>query len=133
MTISGGARSKDRVADDGLPDPLGPGRSVPEHPPADALPKGDVRVASWIAVASAIGVLLWYFSILVLGGVYLNDFNTPAQVAVWALAAVSLTCVIVSLNARPARQLAAAGFIEGVLSLLVHLPHWLSPDFQPLP
>src|SRR3546814_12951702 len=91
MTISGGARSKDRVADDGLPDPLGPGCSVPEHPPADALPKGDVRVASWIAVASAIGVLLWYFSILVLGGVYLNAFNTPAQVAVWALAAVALT------------------------------------------
>lgn len=129
-TSGGGARAKDRVADDDLPDPLEPGRSVPEPAPAPPLPKGDVRVASWIAVSTAVGVLLWYFSILVLGGVYLEDFNQPAQVAVWALAAVSLTCGIISLNARRARELAAAGFIAGVVSLLVTLTIGVSTGFQ---
>lgn len=129
-TDGGGARAKDRVADDDLPDPLEPGRSVPEPAPAPPLPKGDVRVASWIAVASAIAVLLWYFSILMLGGVYLEDLSRPAQVGVWVLAAVSLACGIISLNARRARELAAAGFIAGVVSLLVTVTIGLSTGFQ---
>lgn len=125
-----GGRAKDRFADDGLPDPLRPGRTMPAPAADQNLPKGDVRVASWIALVSAVIVLAWYFSILILGGVYLGELSTPAQLAVWALAAVSFVCGIISLNARRHRELAAAGFIAGIVSLLVSLTIGLPTGFQ---
>lgn len=127
----GSADARTRDADDGLPDSLEPGRTLSSdaEPPA-ALPRGDVRIASWVALVSAVVVLLWYLSILVLGGVYLGELSTPAQLIVWALAAVSLACGIISLNARRHRELAAAGFIAGVVSLLVSLTIGLPTGFQ---
>jgi uncharacterized protein YqhQ len=129
---AGASRAKDRLADDGLPDSFEPGRSVrqPARDGAQPSPKGDVRIASWIALVTGVLVLVWYLSILVLGGVYLADLSTPAQVGAWVLAAVSLVCGLLSLNARRARGLASAGFIAGIVSLLVSLTIGLSTGFQ---
>ncbi len=121
-----------RGGDDDLADPMEPGRSVPGDVEQDAHPRGDLRWASWVALISGVGVLLWYISILVLGGVYLAEFSTPAQVAVWVLAAVAFGCGIACLNARRYREFAAAGFIAGVVSLLVSLTIGLPTGFQVL-
>lgn len=126
----GSVRASERDADEGLPDSFEPGRTLPAPTPRPAFPRGDVRAASWIALLSGVGVLLWYLSILVLGGVYLGEFSVPAQFAVWALAALSFTCGIISLNARRYREFAAAGFIAGVVSLLVSLTIGLPTGFQ---
>lgn len=127
----GSVRAGAREADDDLPDSFEPGRTLlPESARPPAVPRGDVRVASWIALASGVGVLLWYLSILVLGGVYLEELSTPAQFVVWGLAGVSFACGIISLNARRYRELAAAGFIAGVVSLLVSLTIGLPTGLQ---
>jgi hypothetical protein len=127
----GSVSARTRDADDDLPDSLEPGRSMAgDRKPSPELPKGDVRIASWFALLSGIVVLLWYLSILVFGGVYLGDLSTAAQIVVWVLAAVSLACGIVSLNARCYRELAAAGFIAGVVSLLVSLAIGLPTGIQ---
>jgi hypothetical protein len=120
------------VSDDDLPNPMEPGTSVnrPASSASPALPKGDVRVASWIALISGAIVVLWYLSILILGGIYLAEFSSPLQYAIWGLALVSFVCGVISLNARRARELAAAGFISGVVSLLVSLTIGLPTGFQ---
>ncbi|TFV84612.1 hypothetical protein E4V99_06060 [Microbacterium sp. dk485] len=118
------------VADEGLPDPLAEPPTSPVDAQGRPLPKGDVRVASWIAILTAIAVLLWYLSILILGGVHLGEYSSAAQIAVWALAAVSFVCGLISLNARRARELAAAGFIAGIVSLLVSLTIGVPTGFQ---
>ncbi|KAA9149351.1 hypothetical protein F6B41_24985 [Microbacterium lushaniae] len=131
MTSLPDARSaRDRVADEWLPDPLAGPPTSPVDAQGRPLPKGDVRAASWIALLTAAAVLLWYFSILILGGVYLGELSGPAQIAVWALAAVSFVCGLISLNARRARELAAAGFIAGIVSLLVSLTIGVPTGFQ---
>jgi Mn2+/Fe2+ NRAMP family transporter len=122
------------VAEDDLPDPMEPGITVAD-PPADAppLPKGDMRVPSWIALLSGIVVVLWYLLALVLGGVYFSTWAAGIiQIVIWALAIVAFACGIVALNARRYRELAAAGFIAGVVSLLVSLTLGLSAGLQVL-
>jgi hypothetical protein len=121
------------VSDDDLPDSLEPGGSIPGGPPPeDTPPKGDVRIPSWVALASGVIVVIWYLSILILGGVYLGDFSSPAQLIIWGLAIVSIACGIWSLNARRSRELAAAGFIAGVVAFLVSLTIGLPTGFQVL-
>lgn len=115
--------------DEDLPDSLEPGRSIPTTT-TPVLRRGDVRWASWVALLSAIVVLMWYLSILVLGGVALGPWSTAAQVAVWVLALASFAAGIVCLNARRNREFAAAGFIAGVVSLLVSLTIGLPTGFQ---
>lgn len=120
------------MAEDDLPDPMKPGITV-QSPPSESppLPKGDVRVASWVALLSGIVVVGWYLLALVLGGVY---FETAAagviQLIMWALAIVAFVCGVLSLNARRYRELAAAGFIAGVVSLLVSVTLGLSAGLQ---
>ncbi|MFJ6651696.1 hypothetical protein ACIQLJ_02740 [Microbacterium sp. NPDC091313] len=114
-------------ADDELPDPMEPGASIA---PAPRLPRGDMRWASWVALLSAIGVVMWYLSILVLGGVALGEFSTPAQLFIWGSAVVSFAAGLMCLNARRNREFAAAGFIAGVVSLLVSLTIGLPTGFQ---
>ncbi|QEW01706.1 hypothetical protein [Microbacterium lushaniae] len=131
MTSLPDARSaRARVADAALPDPLAGPPTSPVDAQGRPLPKGDVRAASWIALVSGAAVLLWYLSILILGGVYLGEFSSLAQIAVWGLAAVSFVCGLICLNARRARELAAAGFIAGIVSLLVSLTIGLPTGFQ---
>lgn len=122
------------MAEDDLPDPMEPGGPLPAAPTgvAPELPKGDVRVASWIALVTGALVLLWYLSILILGGVYLAEFASPAQIGVWLLAIVSFACGIIALNARRERELAAAGFIAGVVAFLVSLTIGLPMGLQVL-
>jgi hypothetical protein len=121
------------VPEDDLPDPLHPGHSSRDgvHVEGAPMPKGDLRVASWIALISGILVVLWYLSALVLGGVY---FTTVAagimQLGAWALAVVSFACGLLCLNARRFREFAAAGFIAGVVALLVSLTLGLSAALQ---
>lgn len=115
-------------ADDELPDSMEPGSSIAAEPVP--LPRGDLRWASWIALLSAIGVVMWYLSILVIGGVALGDFSTPAQLFIWGAAVVSFVAGILCLNARRNREFAAAGFIAGVVSLLVSLTIGLPTGFQ---
>lgn len=117
-------------ADEDMTDALAPGSSVDASATQAPLPKGDVRVASWIALISGAIVLLWYLSILIMGGVHLGEFSTPAQIAIWGLAVVSFACGVISLNARRARELAASGFIAGLVALLVSLTIGLPTGFQ---
>ncbi|MGP3533491.1 hypothetical protein ACTU3I_01755 [Microbacterium sp. RD1] len=119
-----------RPVDDELPDSFEPGRSVAPSASSVDLPKGDVRVASWIAVLGCVVVLLWYFSILIFGGVPLGDFSTPAQFLVWGLALGAFICGIVCLNARRDREFAAVGFIAGIVSLLVNFAIGLPTGLQ---
>lgn len=123
------------MADEDLADPMEPGATVPgasETTPPESMPKGDLRIPSWVALASGAVVVIWYLSILVLGGVYLGDFSSPAQFFIWGLALVSFGCGIWSLNARRDRELAAAGFIAGVVAFLVSLTIGLPTGFQVL-
>jgi hypothetical protein len=124
------------VADEDLPDPLEPGASIPHDPlptpQSPVVPKGDVRIPSWVALGGGVLVVAWYLSVLVLGGVYLGDLAAPAQIGIWLLALVSFGCGLWSLNARRARELAAAGFIAGVVSLLVTISIGLPTGFQVL-
>jgi hypothetical protein len=117
------------ASDDALPDSFEPGATVPTTT-TPVLRRGDVRWASWVALLAAIVVLMWYLSILVLGGVALGAWSTVAQVTVWVLAAVSFAAGIVCLNARRNREFAAAGFIAGVVSLLVSLTIGVPTGFQ---
>lgn len=120
------------MADDDLPNSFEPGRTVrARHVDLPGYPTGDVRVASWIALVSGIVVVVWYLLALVLGGVYFSsDAAGTIQLFVWALAIVSFVCGIISLNARCYRELAAAGFIAGVVSLLVSLTLGVSAALQ---
>jgi hypothetical protein len=118
------------MAADDLPDPMEPGESIPHGDIAPQLPRGDVRWASWVALLSGVVVLLWYLSILVLGGVYLGDAAAPAQIGIWVLALAAFGCGLWSLNARRSRELAAAGFIAGVVALLVSVTIGLPTGFQ---
>jgi hypothetical protein len=120
------------VADEDLPDPMEPGITVRTPPPdAPDFPRGDVRVASWIALVSGVVVVAWYLLALVLGGVYFSPMAAVIlQLAVWALAIVAFVCGLVCLNARRHREFAAAGFIAGVVSLLVTLTLGLTTGVQ---
>jgi hypothetical protein len=118
------------VADEDLPDSLEPGTSLPGAEPPKPHPRGDVRVVSWIALIGGAIVVIWYLSILVLGGVNLGGFAASAQIAIWVLALGTFVCGVWSLNARRARELAAAGFIAGVVALLVSLTIGLPTGFQ---
>lgn len=121
------------MAEDDLPDPLHPGDSARSGNRASVtdFPKGDLRVASWIALISGILVVVWYLAALILGGIY---FTTVAagviQIIVWALAVVSFVCGLLCLNARRHREFAAAGFIAGVVALLVTVTLGLSAGLQ---
>lgn len=120
------------MSDEDLPNPMEPGTSV-HRPPSSAspqLPKGDVRAVSWVALVSGVLVVLWYLSILIAGGAYLAELSSPLQIVVWGLALASFICGAISLNARRDRELAAAGFIAGVVSLLVSLTIGLPTAFQ---
>jgi hypothetical protein len=117
-------------ADDALPDPMEPGAALPVDPAP--LPRGDLRWASWIALLSAIGVVMWYLSILVTGGVAFGEYSTAAQLFIWATALVSFVSGLLCLNARRNREFAAAGFIAGVVSLLVSITIGVPTGFQVL-
>lgn len=123
----------DEVADDELPDPMEPGTTAPHTaaPDATTFPRGDVRVATWIALISAVIVVAWYLSLILLGGLMLDDTVVGVlQIGMWALAVVSFVCGLICLNARRYREFAASGFIAGVVALLVTLTLGLSAGLQ---
>lgn len=118
------------MADDDLPDPLAPGSSLPPSTAPDPIPKGDLRVASWVALVGGAIVVVWYLGIGIRGGVYLRDLAAVAQIGIWVIAAVAFVCGMLSLNARRNREFAAAGFIAGVVALLVSLTIGLPAGLQ---
>ena len=121
------------MAEDDLPDPLHPGHTAPLNLPADApaLPRGDLRAATWVALVTAVLVVAWYLTVLLTGGVSLPDAAAATvQVTAWVLAIVSFVCGVLCLNARRHREFAAAGFIAGVVALLVSVTLGLSAGLQ---
>ncbi len=76
-------------------------------------PKGDLRAVSIIAIVTGAIVIAWYLFIATVQTISKVDEMPWIQIGMWVLAAVSFVCGILSLNARMARELAAAGFIAG--------------------
>lgn len=111
------------VADDDLPDSLEPALGIPPRPepPAPPAPKGDLRAVSVIAIATGVIVIAWYLFLVTVSVITDLDGLRWVQVGMWALAVVSFVCGILCLNARMARELAAAGFIAGVAALLLSI------------
>ncbi|MCJ1708789.1 hypothetical protein [Microbacterium sp. VKM Ac-2923] len=111
------------MADDDLPDSLEPAVDVPprDEPPPPPTPKGDLRVASVIALLSGIVVIAWYLFVVTASTISDLDNLAAIQISMWVLAGVSLVFGILSLNARMARELAAAGFIAGVAAALLSI------------
>ncbi|WP_150954008.1 hypothetical protein [Microbacterium testaceum] len=109
------------MADDDLPDSLEPAVDIPprEEPPAPPTPKGDLRVASVVAIVTGVVVIAWYLFIATASTIAEIENLPVIQIGMWVLALVSFVCGIVSLNARMARELAAAGFIAGVAAGLL--------------
>ena len=120
-------------ADDDLPDSLEPGLTVPPRPepPAPPTPKGDLRVASIVAITTGTIVVAWHIFLVSVSAVAEFDRFLWVQLGIWALAIVSFVTGILSLNARMARELAAAGFSSGVAAFLLSIAIGLfsSADF----
>ncbi|MBM3715432.1 hypothetical protein ACO03V_02885 [Microbacterium sp. HMH0099] len=111
------------MADDDLPDSLEPGMRVAPRPqpPAPPTPKGDLRAASIVAIVTGSTVVLWYVFLVSVSAVADLDQLFWIQISMWVLAGVSFVAGILSLNARMARELAAAGFISGVAAFLLSI------------
>lgn len=111
------------MADDDLPDSLEPAIDVPprEEPPAPPTPKGDLRAVSIIAIVTGVIVIAWYLFVATASAISELDQLPYIQISMWVLALVSFVCGILSLNARMARELAAAGFIAGVAAGLLSI------------
>lgn len=111
------------MADDDLPDSLEPGMHVAPRPqpPAPPMPRGDLRVASIIAVITGSVVVLWYVFLVSVSAIADLEQLLWLQVTMWVLAGVAFVSGILSLNARMARELAAAGFIAGVAAFLLSI------------
>ncbi|WP_295854786.1 hypothetical protein [uncultured Microbacterium sp.] len=109
------------MADDDLPDSLEPAVDIPprEEPPAPPTPKGDLRAVSIVAIVTGVVVIAWYLFIATASAIAEIDNLPFIQIGMWVLAVVSFVCGILSLNARMARELAAAGFIAGVAAGLL--------------
>jgi hypothetical protein len=109
------------MADDDLPDSLEPAVDIPprDEPPAPPTPKGDLRVASLIAIVTGVIVIAWYLFVATASAIADIDNLMWIQIGMWVLALISFVCGILSLNARMARELAAAGFIAGVAAGLL--------------
>ncbi|CAH0229924.1 hypothetical protein [Microbacterium sp. Bi128] len=109
--------------EDDLPDSLEPGESVPprDEPPAPPSPRGDLRVVSIIAIVTGAIVVAWHIFLVSVSAVAEFDQLLWIQLGIWVLALVSFVTGILSLNARMARELAAAGFIAGVAAFLLSL------------
>lgn len=111
------------MADEDLPDSLEPATDVPprDEPPAPPTPKGDLRAVSIVAIVTGVIVVAWYLFIATARTIAEIDQLPWIQVGMWVLAGVSFVCGILSLNARMARELAAAGFIAGVAAGLLSI------------
>ncbi|WP_295825732.1 hypothetical protein [uncultured Microbacterium sp.] len=109
------------MADDDLPDSLEPAVDIPprKEPPAPSTPKGDLRAVSIVAIVTGVVVIAWYLFIATASAIAEIDNLPFIQIGMWVLAVVSFVCGILSLNARMARELAAAGFIAGVAAGLL--------------
>lgn len=109
------------MADDDLPDSLEPAVDIPprDEPPAPPTPKGDLRAVSIVAIVTGVIVIAWYLFIATASAIAEIDNLPFIQIGMWVLAVVSFVCGILSLNARMARELAAAGFIAGVAAGLL--------------
>ena len=109
------------MADDDLPDSLEPAVDIPprDEPPAPPTPKGDLRIASVVAIVTGVIVIAWYLFVATASAIADVDNLMWIQIGMWVLAVISFVCGIVSLNARMARELAAAGFIAGVAAGLL--------------
>ncbi|WP_144783441.1 hypothetical protein [Microbacterium sp. BH-3-3-3] len=109
------------MADDDLPDSLEPAVDIPPRaePPAPPTPKGDLRAVSIVAIVTGVIVIAWYLFIATASAIAEIDNLPFIQIGMWVLAVVSFVCGILSLNARMARELAAAGFIAGVAAGLL--------------
>ncbi|MCT2087189.1 hypothetical protein D8Y23_04550 [Microbacterium enclense] len=110
-------------ADDELPDSLEPGLHVPprDEPPAPPTPRGDLRVASIIAIVTGTIVVAWHIFLVSVSAIAELDQLLWFQIGIWVLALVSFVTGLLSLNARMARELAAAGFIAGVAAFLLSI------------
>ena len=111
------------MADDDLPDSLEPAIDVPprDEPPAPPTPKGDLRAVSIVAIVTGVIVIAWYLFVATASAISELDRLPYIQIGMWVLALVSFVCGILSLNARMARELAAAGFIAGVAAGLLSI------------
>ncbi len=111
------------MADEDLPDSLEPATDVPprEEPDPPPTPKGDLRAVSIIAIVTGAIVIAWYLFIATAQTISKIDEMPWIQIGMWGLAVVSFVCGILSLNARMARELAAAGFIAGVAAGLLSI------------
>jgi hypothetical protein len=111
------------MADEDLPDSLEPATDVPprDEPPPPPTPKGDLRAVSIIAIVTGVIVIGWYLFVVTVSTVSELQQLAWIQIGMWVLAAVSTVCGILSLNARMARELAAAGFIAGVAAGLLSI------------
>lgn len=111
------------MADDDLPDSLEPAIDVPprDEPPAPPTPKGDLRAVSVVAIVTGVIVIAWYLFVATASAISELDRLPYIQIGMWVLALVSFVCGILSLNARMARELAAAGFIAGVAAGLLSI------------
>ncbi|WP_295790093.1 hypothetical protein [uncultured Microbacterium sp.] len=111
------------MADEDLPDSLEPATDVPprDEPPAPPTPKGDLRAVSIVAIVTGAIVIGWYLFVVTVSTVSELQQLAWIQVGMWVLAVVSAVCGILSLNARMARELAAAGFIAGVAAGLLSI------------
>lgn len=111
------------MADDDLPDSLEPAVDVPprDEPPPPPTPKGDLRVASVVAIVTGVIVIAWYLFVVTASAISELENLAWIQIGMWVLAGVSFVSGIVSLNARMARELAAAGFIAGVAAGLLSI------------
>ncbi len=111
------------MADEDLPDSLEPAIDVPprDEPPPPPTPKGDLRAVSVIAIVTGVIVIGWYLFVVTVSTVSELQQLAWIQIGMWVLAAVSTVCGILSLNARMARELAAAGFIAGVAAGLLSI------------
>lgn len=109
------------MADEDLPDSLEPATDVPprDEPAPPPTPKGDLRAVSIIAIVTGAIVIAWYLFIATVQTISKVDEMPWIQIGMWVLAVISFVCGIVSLNARMARELAAAGFIAGVAAGLL--------------
>ncbi len=111
------------MADEDLPDSLEPAIDVPprDEPPAPPTPKGDLRAVSIVAIVTGAIVIGWYLFVVTVSTVSELQQLAWIQIGMWVLAVVSAVCGILSLNARMARELAAAGFIAGVAAGLLSI------------
>ncbi len=111
------------MADDDLPDSLEPAIDVPprDEPPAPPTPQGDLRAVSVVAIVTGVIVIAWYLFVATASAISELDRLPYIQIGMWVLALVSFVCGILSLNARMARELAAAGFIAGVAAGLLSI------------